>query len=159
MNIQMKCKRWLAVLALILICQLSALADSSVLVLWHADGTKTNIELSQLPQVRFENDKVIIISSILNMEYDAEEILRFTYEEGLGEDAGLVDGIASVQDGRLLFHSVKSADKVSVYSINGTRVPVKLSIVNGKYSLSLSSIPTGVYILKVNGKTSKFTMK
>ena len=159
MNIQMKCKRWLVVLAMALTCQLTMLANEGTLILWHADGTKTNIELSQLPQIQFENDKVIITSSILNMEYDAEEILRFTYEEGLGEDAGLVDGIASVQDGRLLFHGVKSADKVSVYSINGTRVPVKLSIVNGKYSLSLSSIPTGVYILKVNGKTSKFTKK
>ena len=159
MNIKQKSKRWLAALAMALTCQLTMLANEGTLVLWHADGTKTNIELSQLPQIQFENGKVLVTSSILNMEYDANEILRFTYEEATSEDAGLVDGIASVQGDRMVFHGVKSADKVSVYSVNGTRVPVSLSSANGKCSLSLSSIPAGVYILKVNGKTSKFTKK
>lgn len=159
MRINMKSKKWLAVLAMAFTCHLSAFANDGALVLWHADGSKTNIELSQLPQVRFENNKVLVTSSVLNMEYDADDILRFTYEEAASEDAGLVDGIASVQGDRLLFHGVKSADQVSVYSVNGTRIPVSLSSVNGKQSLSLSSIPSGVYILKVNGKSCKFTKK
>lgn len=133
--------------------------DNYKLVMWLADGLKTDIELSQQPQVQFENDKVLITSSVLDMEYDAEEVLRFTYERSTGEDAGLVDGIASVQDGRLMFHGVTSTDKVSVYSANGTRVPISIVSADDNHSLSLSSLPSGVYILKVNGKTSKFTKK
>ncbi len=155
----MKIKRCLAALAIALTCQTSALAQSKALVLWHADGSKTTVELSQLPQVRFENDKVLVTSSVLDMQYDAEEILRFTYEDGTGEDAGLIDGIASVQGDRLSFRGATSAEQVSVYSANGTRIPVVLSSANGRQSLSLSSLPSGVYILKVNGKSCKFTKK
>ncbi len=134
--------------------------DNATLVLWLSDGTKTDIEVSQLPQIKFENDKVIITSSVLNMEYKAEEVLRFTYKgEGtaispIHDEAGV-----SQENGRLVFHGISSANQVSVYSTNGMRIPVSLSNNGGFYSLSLSTIPTGVYILKVNGKTSKFTKK
>lgn len=134
--------------------------DNATLVLWLSDGTKTDIEVSQLPQIKFENDKVIITSSVLNMEYKAEEVLRFTYK-GEGTAISPIQDEASVsqENGRLVFHGISSANQVSVYSTNGTRIPVSLSNNGGFYSLSLSTIPTGVYILKVNGKTSKFTKK
>lgn len=152
-------RKLLALMMLLGIGTISHAQDNYKLVMWLADGSKTDIELSQLPQVKFENDKVMVTSSVLDMEYDAEEVLRFTYERSTGEDAGLAEGIASVQDGRLLFHGVTAADQVSVYSANGTRVPVSIVSANGNHSLSLSSLPSGVYILKVNGKTSKFTKK
>lgn len=134
--------------------------DNATLVLWLSDGTKTDIEVSQLPQIKFENDKVIITSSVLNMEYKAEEVLRFTYK---GEETAISpfqdEAGVSQENGRLVFHGISSANQVSVFSTNGTRIPVSLSKNGGFYSLSLSTIPTGVYILKVNGKTSKFTKK
>lgn len=134
--------------------------DNATLVLWLSDGTKTDIEVSQLPQIKFENDKVIITSSVLNMEYKAEEVLRFTYKgEGTAISPIQDEAGVSQENGRLVFHGISSANQVSVYSTNGTRIPVSLSNNGGFYSLSLSTIPTGVYILKVNGKTSKFTKK
>lgn len=136
--------------------------DNYKLVIWLSDGSKTDIELSQQPQVQFENDKVMVTSSVLDMEYDAEEVLRFTYKEdesSISEGAGLADGISTIKDGRLVFHGITSADQVSVYSANGTRVPVSVVSTDGQCSLPLSSLPSGVYILKANGKTSKFTKK
>lgn len=134
--------------------------DKATLVIWLSDGTKTDIEVSQLPQIKFENDKVIITSSVLNMEYNAEEVLRFTYKgEGTAISPVQDEAGVSQENGRLVFHGISSANQVSVYSAKGTRIPVRLSNNGGHFSLSLSSIPSGVYILKVNGKTSKFTKK
>jgi hypothetical protein len=134
--------------------------DKAILVLWLADGTKTDIEVSQQPQIKFENDKVIITSSVLNMEYNADEILRFTYKgEGTAISPIHKDAGVSQEDGRLVFHGITSANQVSIYSTNGMRIPVSIVTADGHYSLSLSSIPSGVYILKVNGKTSKFTKR
>ena len=134
--------------------------DNATLVLWLADGTKTDIEVSQQPQIKFENDKVIITSSVLNMEYEADEVLRFTYKgEGTAISPIHEEASVSQEDGRLVFHGITSAEQVSVYSANGTIIHVSLLNNGGNYSLSLSSIPKGVYILNVNGKTSKFTKK
>lgn len=134
--------------------------DNATLVLWLADGTKTDIEVSQLPQIKFENDKVIITSSVLNMEYDADEVLRFTYKgEGTAISPIQEETGVSQENERLVFHGISSANQVSVYSANGTRIPVSMSSHGGRYSLPLSSIPAGAYILNVNGKTSKFTKK
>ena len=134
--------------------------DKTTLVLWLSDGTKTDIEVSQLPQIKFENEKVIITSSVLNMEYNAEEVLRFTYKgEGTAISPVQDEAGVSQENGRLVFHGISSANQVSVYSAKGTRIPVRLSNNGGIYSLFLSPIPSGVYILKINGKTSKFTKK
>ena len=58
---------------------------------------------------------------------------------------------------RLIFHGVKSVDKVAIYTTDGKRVQARLSESADGVTLSLSSIPRGVYILNVNGKSSKFT--
>ena len=56
----------------------------------------------------------------------------------------------------MVFHGIASTSKVAVYNSNGIRVPARLSAAGDGVTLSLSSIPQGVYILSVNGKTSKF---
>ena len=52
----------------------------NTLVLWHADGTTTDVQLKLMPKVELKDDKVIITSSVLNMEYPKNDILRFTYK-------------------------------------------------------------------------------
>ena len=130
--------------------------DNVSLVLWHADGTTTDVELYLKPRVEFAGDKVRITSTVLNMEYPKTDILRFTYKgEGTGITAPRTDADYSKEGDRLVFHGINAADKVAVYTANGVRVPVQLTSFDG-FSLPLSSIPSGVYILSVNGRTSKF---
>ena len=132
--------------------------NNATLVLWHADGTTTDVALYLMPRVEFKNDKVIITSTILDMEYPKSDILRFSYK-GNGTDIKTPKSEAdySQEGDRLVFHGVSSTDRVAVYTSNGIRVPVHLSATNDGVTLSLTSIPQGVYILSVNGRTSKFT--
>ncbi len=53
----------------------------NTLVLWHKDGTTTDVQLNLKPKVEFTDDKIIITSNVLNMEYPKSDILRFTYKE------------------------------------------------------------------------------
>ena len=133
-------------------------AKGQTLVLWHSDGRTTDVELLTQPKVTFVNDKVLITSTILDMEYPKQDILRFTYK---GSPTGLQDPKKetdfSYEDGRLVFHGIKQTDKVAVYKVNGIRVPVHLTYSGTDVVLSLSQIPQGVYLLSVNGCTSKFT--
>lgn len=142
------------------ICLATGTSKAQTLVLHHANGTTTDVELLTQPQVKFQNDKVLITSIVLNMEFPKEDILTFTFK---GKAAGIknVQGKASVtqENGRLIFHGIKSSDKIAVYNTKGIRIPVSLQRSGDFISMSISSIPTGVYLLNVNGKTSKFTKK
>lgn len=135
------------------------LAMAQTLVLHHSDGTTTDVELFTQPQVTFQNDKVLITSTVLNMEYPKENVLRFTYKGGTTTSVGKLKPNADYtqKNDQIVFRGIKTADKVAVYSTNGIRVPVTLTRSGDDVALPLSAIPSGVYLLSVNGKTSKFT--
>lgn len=133
---------------------------AQTLVLHHNDGTTTNVELYTKPLVKFQDDKVVVTSTVFNMEYPKEDVLRFTYHgrlSAISETKGKVD--CTREDGQLVFHGIRVADKVAVYKPNGIRVPVRLTSTGTDAVLPLSQIPSGVYLLNVNGRTSKFTKK
>jgi len=133
-------------------------ASAQTLVLHHPGGTTTDVELYTQPRVEFVGDKVLITSTVLNMEYPKDQVLRFTYKGGsLGVTAPKTEADMSRDGDRLVFHNVKGTDQVAVYTANGIRVPVRLQRSGNTAMLPLSQIPTGVYLLSVNGRTSKFT--
>ena len=131
---------------------------AQTLVLHHPGGTTTDVELFTQPRLEFQDDKVLITSTVLNMEYPKDQVLRFTYKGGL-QGISTPKGEADMsRDGDcLVFHNVKASDQVAVYTAKGIRVPVRLTRNGNDAVLSLSQIPTGVYLLSVNGRTSKFT--
>ena len=131
--------------------------DKATLVLYHADGTTTDVALYLKPRVVFDGDMVRITSTVLDMEYPKANILRFSYKgSGTGITAPKNDADYTREGDRLVFHGISSSDKVAVYNSDGIRVPVHLSAASDGVTLSISSIPKGVYVLSVNGKTSKF---
>lgn len=153
-------KKTLLILMLLSLWGGDTFSQSQALVLHHADGTTTDVELYTQPRIEFKGDSVIITSPVLDMEYAAADILRFTYKgKGTsGVSSPLKQADYSQENDKLIFHGIKSSDKVAVYKTNGVRVPVRLSFSSGETaSLPLNSIPSGVYMLSVNGRTSKFT--
>ena len=147
-------------LTLIATCLMSLTMQAQTLVLHHANGTTTDVDLYTQPQVKFEGDKVLITSTVLDMEYDKQDVLRFTYKgSSLGISNPKEKAKVSHENGQLVFHGIKSSDKISVHTVNGIRVPVRLQHSGSSATLPLSAIPSGVYLLTVNGRTSKFTKR
>ena len=149
---------------LILLCLLlqawfgATRAVAQTLVLHHPGGTTTDVELYTQPRVEFQGDKVVITSPVLNIEYPKTEVLRFTYKGTPVSISAAKDKADVSRDGdRLVFHGVKANDKVAVYTADGIRVPVRLTRSATDVTLTLSQIPKGVYLISVNGRTSKFT--
>lgn len=133
---------------------------AQVLILWHPDGTTTDVDLYTQPRIQFVKDKMLITSSVIDLEYDRNNIIRFTYK---GKNTGInvltTDSNVEQKEDQIIFHDVMSLDHVAVYYTNGIRVPVRPSIQGNDAILSLSSLPSGVYLVCVNGQTSKFTKK
>lgn len=131
---------------------------AQTLVLHHADGTQTDVELFTQPLVKFQNDRVLITSTVLSMDYPKADILRFTYKGGaLGINTPKGEADCRRDGDQLVFRGVKAQDQVAVYTANGIRVPVRLTRRGTDAVLPLSQIPQGVYLLSVNGRTAKFT--
>ena len=135
-------------------------AGAQTLVLHHANGTTTDVELYTQPQVKFQDDKVLITSTVLDMEYSKQDVLLFTFK---GKATGIVStnnkADVSQENGQLVFHGIKSADKIAVHNTKGIRMPVNIQRNGSTATLPLTAIPSGVYLLTVNGRTSKFTKR
>lgn len=133
-------------------------AKAQTLVLHHADGTTTDVELYNQPQVLFKNDKVFIVSTVLNMEYSKDNVLRFTYKGSPNRiQSAQTDAEITREGGQLVIHGIQPATAIAVYTANGIRVPVTIQRSSTSATLPLSSIPSGVYLFSVNGRTAKFT--
>lgn len=156
----LKTKTFLSIIILLLVLFKSESAQAQNLVLWHSDGTTTEVELYTQPRVLFEKDKVLVTSPVIYLEYNKNDIIRFTYK---GKSTGIISPSLEAdfeqKDGQIIFHDIKSANQLAVYKTNGLRVPVHFVIQGKDALLPLSSIPSGVYLFCVNGQTSKFTKK
>lgn len=147
-------------IVILLLALFSSRMNAQGLVIWHSDGSTTEIKLFNKPLVQFAGDKVLVTSPVINLEYDKNDVLRFTYKDidtKISKPEARTD--IEQKDGQIIFHNVSSADKVAIYKADGIRVPVQLSFQGGNAALPLSSLPSGVYLLSVNGRTSKFTKK
>ena len=80
----MRHKHLLSSITLLLMLFSSHLAVAQTLVLHHANGTTTDVELYNMPLIQFDGDKVTITSTVLDMEYQKEDVLRFTYRGSAG---------------------------------------------------------------------------
>lgn len=131
--------------------------SAQTLVLHHANGTTTDVDLYTMPQVKFQDDKVFITSTVLEMEYPKTDVLRFTYK---GRSSGISEAKTkanvSQKNGLLVFNGIKASDKIAVYTVKGILVPVHIHRSGTSATLPLSAIPSGAYLLSVNGRTSKF---
>ena len=132
---------------------------AQTLVLHHADGTTTDVQLLTQPRVTFENDKLLITSTVLNMEYPKEDILRFTYKGKT--TTGIAIPKAETEYSRvgdqLVFRNISTDAQIPIYTVSGIRVPVTISRSANTATLPLSALPSGTFLLSINGKTSKFT--
>ena len=151
------------VFALVMSAFTTAMADDSVTLNIHlSDGTVQSIQLYTRPLVTFEGDKVVFTSSVATFTYDAQQVLRFTYSGGT-----LPDKVTSPEtkdlyrqtDEQLIFDAKVKASDIQLFSEDGKCMPVNVQTSNGRPAFSLKNLPAGVYMLSVNGRTSKVVKK
>ena len=132
------------------------------LVLWHANGTTTEISLYKKPRITFTENKVMIQGSGVNFEYPMEDVIKFTYKkENVINELNAPTNYPDFtrDDERIVFNGINSADEVALYKLNGTRVTIQPIKVDNKFILLLNSVPKGMYLLHINDRTFKIIRK
>ena len=135
----------------------SALAQGPTLVLHHADGKTSEVELYTMPSIQLTADKTIITVQGVSQEYAKADVLRFTFK-GVGTGISDVRPEARyrVDADRITFFGFSAADHIEVYNASGIRIPVSLANEGHDAVLSLAQLTQGVYLVSVNGRTFKF---
>ena len=144
----------IVILLIIVSSRLSVSAQTQVLVLHHADKTMTEVELYTQPKITFEGNQMVIASSVLNLSFQVGDVVRFSYRDK-STAVKQPDADYTQQNGMMIFNGIKDVSKIAVYKSDGTRVPVHFCSYDRHLAFSLSSLPTGIYILSINGKTAK----
>ena len=118
---------------------------------------KLTIE-NAVPQVTFEGNSLHIVSEKADATYNLLDVLNFTYEtqsvtgvNELREEPATID----YNNGELVVSGLKANDAVSIYAMDGKLVQQQTASRGGTFRLSLSSLPQGVYIVKVGNITYK----
>lgn len=132
-------------------------AQTPTLVLHHADGTTSEVELYTMPRIQMAADKMTITVQGSRQEFSKADVVRFTYK-------GIATGISSVKpetryrvdEDRVTFYGISAADRISVYNPGGVRIPVSLTADGPDAVLSLAQLPSGIYLVSINGRTLKF---
>ena len=144
---------------LLLMLPLGLAADTlTSLIVLQKDGTKSTFELATKPQVTFEGTDLKIHSGETDATISLSQIVRYWFEtrDASGVTEMNVDESAvSYEGGTLVLSGLKTGTTANVYSTDGRLVQSLTAQRDGSYRLSLSSLPTGVYVVKMNTTTYK----
>lgn len=90
---------------------------------------------------------------------DPTNVTKFTLK--MGDVAGITDATVNANvvalSGKTLNYNVKGSSNLTIYNLSGRAVLSHK--VNGAGSISLASLPVGIYLYRVAGTTGKFIVK
>lgn len=132
--------------------------EYSNVVVTLTDGTSRTILLSERPIVTIANGKIAIKTEMTTTEFDRANVSRFNFVADVdGVDEIPSDYIGVIKDSdNLCFSNLPENSFIKVYTADGSLV--KSMRVSGSYRISLAEFSTGVYIVSVNGVSTKIAV-
>ena len=154
--------RRLQLLLLVLLAwPIGMLADNlNTLVVKMKNGAETAFFLKDKPNVTFEGTNLKVVSEKTTTTFALADVLRFTYvkRDPSGINEQIVDPTEiSYEDGVLVISQIKAGASVGIYALDGKLVRQLKAQRAGTYRLSLSELPTGLYLVKADNVTYKIT--
>ena len=158
----MKMKMKLTVMTLLLTMTIGLWAQNTTqrLVVWQKNGEKVYFDLAEEPKTTFEDGKLVIKTTKTTVYYHLENVLRYTYEGEIPNVDGmkLKPGEIRFFQGKdkMAFDGLPNGQNISVYSLDGKLLKTQTSHSGQQTVISLTSYPTGTYIVKVGDATYEF---
>ena len=122
------------------------------------DGTSRTISLSEKPIVTIANGKLVIKTEMSTTELDRANVARFNFvSDVVGVDRISSDDNGVIKEGdNLYFSKLPENSLIKIYTADGSLV--KNMTASGAYKISLADFSAGVYIVSVNGVSTKIAV-
>ena len=135
-------------------------AEDYVLQVWLSDGKVVTINLNEEPVTTYADGQLTITTNKTTVTYPLEKVMKYTYDSATGIDLPDVMNTSFSQDGETItFKGLPTGTSIAIYSAAGQLVRTLLSSAQPKTVVSVSDLPIGVYVVKVNGITYKITKR
>ena len=146
---------------LLFVMALPSLANEpTALHLLFADGSDKWFLFSSQPVVTFSADELTVTT------YDAAVVFTFDAVKEFLFDTPDEDGILRnpqtpriVQAGNAVLVYGSATDAVSLYDLSGRKLGANVQRQDDAVSISLQSLPTGIYVIRINNQSIKVTKK
>ena len=149
-------------LALIPIIGTNAADETMYLIVWTKDSKQAGYALNKRPVLKFTEGEMKISGEGIDVIYALDNFARYTYsyQEPTAVKDILTGEMKAKFDGEsLFFPSLKANSTVSVYTLNGVEIFTKTIHEDGEYTLALSALRVGTYLVNVNGLKYKIMKK
>src|SRR5574344_197656 len=140
---------------LALFCCIIAKAEDKSLIITFSDNTTQTFVLSTLPQITMANNKMTILAGATTAEYDLYKIKTFTFS-GTTSIGNIEDNSDIKTEGNRIIIEGTNAH-VRIFSIDGKPATIKTINTSNSTVIDISSLNSGVYIIKANDKTVKIS--
>ena len=137
--------------------------EKDVLSVLMKDGTSVYFLLAEKPYITFQNDEVKIVSDTDEALVKRTLVERFEFVNEI--PAGIEDVEEQDEQLRANFKldgdavyitGLASGRKVVLYAMDGRVVTTSVAAADGCVTLSLNTLPSGIYIVKYNDTAIKF---
>lgn len=150
----------LFVLTMLLVAPSCVMAQSQMR-LQLANGQSAVYVLADSPVVGFADSKLVVTVKGESTQFELSEVQKFTFEAvstGISQAAAEGTLRFDYSDGRTLRVSGASVNKAMLFDAAG-RVVTTASVQDGQAEIGVSTLPAGVYVLKVGSQSLKITRK
>lgn len=154
----MKLKTILTIMILLMSMFCSGTLHAQRLVIWQKDGSKVSYNLDEQPKTTFTADDLVITTATTTVNYPLSKIQRYTYEGAQLSVRNVKEqGISISHDGNnIIVKGLPKGKSMTIHRIDGTQLLAKRSDGSARLTLSLNSLPAGVYVIKADEITYKF---
>lgn len=136
-------------------CSMIAKAEEKSLIITFSDNTTQTFVLSTLPQITMANNKMTILAGATTAEYDLYKIKTFIFS-GTTSIRNIEDNSEIKKEGNKIIIEGTNAN-VRIFSIDGKSTTIKTTNTSNSTVIDISSLNSGVYIIKANDKTVKIS--
>jgi len=130
---------------------------SMALKIWQSDGQVMTISLDDEPKTSYSDGNLIIKTNKTTVTFPLEKVLKYTYvtdPTGISSPQTVSSKLSS--DGQTLtFTGLRANTQIALFNMAGQLLRTINSGDQSKTVVSLSNLPVGVYVVKVNGVTFK----
>lgn len=135
----------------------------------HKSGETVGINLKKNLKVSCQQDSLVVTGATYGFAFALADIKGWTHntEEQEEVDPNPPSGIVNVDadkggleltDDYVVLSGLPANSNVALYAVNGDTVAARVSV-SGTHTIALNTLAPGVYILSVNGKTTKILVK
>ena len=139
----------------------TVMAEDLVLQVWLADGQVMSINLNEEPRTTYNDGNLVITTTKTTISYPLEKVKRYTYasvSSGITSPKG-VEATFSADGETLTFKGLKTGTSIMLYNVAGQLLRKVTPTTEGQAAVSVSKLPTGVYVVNMNDATYKITKR